>query len=345
MNVLKDEQQSNLGVSIIICCYNSEKRLPNTLGHLALQKVPSSIAWEVIVVDNNSSDRTSIVAKELWDNNGSLTSLNIYHQSLSGLYHARDLGIKKAKFKYLIFCDDDNWLYSDYVRRVYDIFSSNPSIGIVGGQTFGVYESPAPEWFIRFSNFFAIGEKKYETGYIKASDWGVWGAASAYNKAIYDCLDKEGFKPILLGRIGNKMTSGEDREMCLIVRKLGYKIYYDSSLISGHYMPISRYDGAKFLEMCLWNGHNLPLFTYLDAPDSFSVRAILYSISKGAWFLLRNRHLVDKKEINDLIKTYFEVKGTLKGNISLLLNFKKNKSLFGIYNSKLLYIKAKYNES
>jgi uncharacterized protein (DUF1919 family) len=41
------------GVSIIICCYNSEKLLPETLKHISMQKVDNDLRWEVIIVNNN----------------------------------------------------------------------------------------------------------------------------------------------------------------------------------------------------------------------------------------------------------------------------------------------------
>ncbi len=52
------------GVSIIICCYNSERRLPETLAHLFTQQVSEDIPWEIIVVNNASSDATSRIAAQ-----------------------------------------------------------------------------------------------------------------------------------------------------------------------------------------------------------------------------------------------------------------------------------------
>jgi glycosyltransferase involved in cell wall biosynthesis len=54
------------GVSIIICCHNSAKLLPQTLAHLKAQKNEANVAWEVIVVDNASTDETSRVSLSLW---------------------------------------------------------------------------------------------------------------------------------------------------------------------------------------------------------------------------------------------------------------------------------------
>jgi len=45
------------GVSVIICCYNSAKRLPETLRHLAKQKLDTAFPWEVVVIVDGSLHR------------------------------------------------------------------------------------------------------------------------------------------------------------------------------------------------------------------------------------------------------------------------------------------------
>jgi cellulose synthase/poly-beta-1,6-N-acetylglucosamine synthase-like glycosyltransferase len=57
---------SNWGVSVVICCYNSSQRLPQTLGHLLAQECEVDLPWEVIVVDNASTDGTAEVARSVW---------------------------------------------------------------------------------------------------------------------------------------------------------------------------------------------------------------------------------------------------------------------------------------
>jgi GT2 family glycosyltransferase len=51
------------GVSVVVCCHNSASRLPTTLHHLAAQEVPRDLGWEVIVVDNASTDRPFVLCR------------------------------------------------------------------------------------------------------------------------------------------------------------------------------------------------------------------------------------------------------------------------------------------
>src|SRR4051794_7116729 len=97
-------------ISIIICCYNSSKRLPATLKHIAQQKMRSNILWEVIVVDNNSADDTKEVAVREWRKYNLSVPFKVVTEQKQGLIHAREKGYAEAAYQLLLFCDDDNWL-------------------------------------------------------------------------------------------------------------------------------------------------------------------------------------------------------------------------------------------
>lgn len=57
------------GVSIIICCYNAQDRIVRTLEHIQQQRFFIPIPWEVIVIDNASTDNTAEVAENVWKTN------------------------------------------------------------------------------------------------------------------------------------------------------------------------------------------------------------------------------------------------------------------------------------
>ncbi|MGO3307207.1 MAG: glycosyltransferase, partial [Sphingobacterium sp.] len=68
MSDIKQNRTLTPGVSIIICTYNGAQKLPKTIQALADQNVPDNIPWEIIFVDNNSSDNSQTVAKMNWNN-------------------------------------------------------------------------------------------------------------------------------------------------------------------------------------------------------------------------------------------------------------------------------------
>lgn len=316
------------GVSILLCCYNSQERLVITLKHLAAQVVKKSIPWEVVLVDNNSTDQTAVIAKTLWDRYGNPSELTVLFEKKPGSYFARQQGIEASKYGFIIFCDDDNWLATNYVQKVYDTLSANSSIGIIGGQTFGVYESTPPDWFIESALNFAIGKQGEKTGILNDQYWGVWGAGSAYNKILFEKLVEISFEPLFFGRIGKKLTGGEDRELCVVARKLGFTIFYDEELQCSHYMPSSRFNKDKFIEMSYVNGHSAPVFNYLEKPELFSITDVSYSFLKSIWFLLKTRTRISKTTMSPITKTYYEVKGAAFRQFELILSFYKYKHLF-----------------
>jgi len=57
---------NNEGISVVIACHNSSKRLPQTLEHVKQQNVPEHVQWEVIIVDNASTDNTAQIAQSIW---------------------------------------------------------------------------------------------------------------------------------------------------------------------------------------------------------------------------------------------------------------------------------------
>jgi glycosyltransferase involved in cell wall biosynthesis len=103
------------GVSIIICCHNSSTKLPATLSHLRKQQVPRELPWEVVVVDNASTDGTSCVALNNWPQDAP-TTLRVVTEKRLGLSHARTRGLLEAKYEIVSFIDDDNWVCSSWVK-------------------------------------------------------------------------------------------------------------------------------------------------------------------------------------------------------------------------------------
>src|SRR5437773_6033620 len=116
-----------LGVCVVICCHNGGKRLARTLAHLADQVVPPEIAWEVIVVDNASTDGTADVAAACWSN---CVPLRIISEPRLGLTYARERGFREAKYEFISFVDDDNWVSPEWVRTVFRLMCDHPDVGI-----------------------------------------------------------------------------------------------------------------------------------------------------------------------------------------------------------------------
>jgi len=228
------------GISIIVCCYNSAKRLPETLAHLANQLVNDTVNWEVIIVNNNSIDETVLVAETTWDNLGAPAPLIVVDEVQPGLSFAREKGMSQAMYDVLLWCDDDNWLCDTYIQTSFNIMEENPQIGALGGWCEAAFETEKPEWFDDYAKFFAVSKQARQSGDITLKKGCVYGAGMALRKSHNLELKSLGFKHLLKDRVGASLSSGGDTEYCFALRLIGYKMWYDERLYFEHYMTNGR---------------------------------------------------------------------------------------------------------
>ena len=227
----------NKGISIIICCYNSSSRLPETIKHIALQVVSTDIPWELIIINNRSTDDTREVALREWSKYDLKAGFYIHDENIPGLKAAKEKGIEVSSFDFLVFCDDDNWLANNYIQNAYEMISCDERIGVIGGWSEPVFEKEPPLWFNSFKIAFAVGRQAEKSGEIVDS---VFGAGMVLSKSAWKAISNKGFKSSLTGRKGSVLLSGEDIEMCYAMRMANFKVIYDERLFFSHFMPSTR---------------------------------------------------------------------------------------------------------
>ena len=190
------------GISVVICCFNSEERLPNVLKHLAEQEHDKDIQWEVVIVDNASKDRTAEVAMELWKRED--VPFRVVHEPKSGLSHARLTGFAESKYDVISFVDDDNWVESKWIEKVFTIMNGDSKIGILGGRGDAVFEGEPPFWFKDFEAAFAVGSAGKKTG----KQWSklIRGAGMNIRRESWNYLRTNEFDFILSGRKGKSLS-------------------------------------------------------------------------------------------------------------------------------------------
>lgn len=226
------------GFSIIVCCYNSARRIEKTLKHLFAQNV-EGVEYEILLIDNNCTDNTVLVVEDFYNNTSTEVPLRIISQPIPGLSAAREKGIEMARYKYIILCDDDNWLCSSYVQTAYEVMENDLGIGVLGGQGVAIGETPLPYWFATYQGGYAVGVQALYSKNI--SDRGyVWGAGMVLRKEKYQMLKNAGFTNLLTDRNGKNLSSGGDSEICKWFLLAGYKLWYDERLIFEHFIPSDR---------------------------------------------------------------------------------------------------------
>jgi len=236
------------GISVLICTYNGSKRLSKTLTHLAAQQTGDDVSWEIILVDNNSLDNTSVVATDTWKQLASHVPLSVFNEPRAGKSFALETGMAKAGYDILLICDDDNWLEKNYVQYAYEFMRQNKQVGILGGAAIPYPDSEKPLWFDKYENVFAAGKQMPYSGIANKKNY-LFGAGMVIRKDIYKTIEALGHNMFLTCRKGKELSSGGDSELCLLAMQLGYDLYYDERLQFTHYISPNRLKWSYCVEM------------------------------------------------------------------------------------------------
>lgn len=118
-------------ISVIVCTYNRAERLPTLFDSFRRLQVPPALAWELIVVDNRSTDGTrATVEREL--SHGGLPVRYVF-EPRPGLGAARNGGLAAARGELIAFTDDDCYPSSDWLAAITRIFDEH-DVDYVGGK-------------------------------------------------------------------------------------------------------------------------------------------------------------------------------------------------------------------
>lgn len=128
--------------SIVIPTYNRKYKLVRLINSILKSSFPMN-KLEIIIVDDASPDGTYEYIRKLY---GHLSNLKIFRNSVNLLASGtRNVGIKHAKGKYIIFVDDDNVIALNTIANIVRAFESDIQLGLIGPIMF-FYSAPKRVW-------------------------------------------------------------------------------------------------------------------------------------------------------------------------------------------------------
>lgn len=253
-------------LTVAICTYNGAARLPQVLDGLVAQIDTESFVWEIIVIDNNSRDRTADVVHQY---QGWCTHpIHYYFEAQQGLAFARRLAIKKAQGDWVAFLDDDNIPSPNWVSAVYAFAQSHPQAGAYGGQIQGVYETNPPENFNRIASCLGIIDRGSTPFRYDIDSRGLLpaGAGLVVRQSVW--LEHIPEEPRLKGVCGQSLAAkGEDLETLSYIRNAGWEIWHNPDMVIEHYIPRSRLEKEYLLQVFRGIGLSRYLIRRLRYPD------------------------------------------------------------------------------
>jgi glycosyltransferase involved in cell wall biosynthesis len=130
-------------VSVIISTYNRCQLLAGAIHNLLAQNA-TSVTYEVIVVNNNSSDGT----KELVDKIVAQSNVPIRYlfEPRQGLSYGLNTGIQNARGRIVALTDDDIRVERNYVVKIHEAFRDHPEVAFLGGRVLPHWPSKPPAW-------------------------------------------------------------------------------------------------------------------------------------------------------------------------------------------------------
>jgi len=239
------------GFSIVICCYNSASRITETVGYLKKLKT-KGFGFEIIVVDNNSSDNTYQIAIDI-SSTTTEAEVRVVRETTAGKTYALISGIRTVFYEYIVVCDDDNLLHEDYLLIAWQVMQGNRRIGILGGRGMIHSDAVIPAWFSSLENAWAVGRQGEQSGEVGNLPKAVWGAGMIIRTVAWNEVFASGFRRFLTGRkMENVAMAGEDTELCILINALGYTIHYEERMWYFHQIQKSRLSWKSLKS--LWEG-------------------------------------------------------------------------------------------
>lgn len=244
-------QSSRLAVSVLIATHNRALKLRQTLEALLEQKTPSGLSWEVLVVDNGSTDGTLEVFRSMAMR--APGRLRYAFEPRLGKSQALNSGIKVARGGVVALTDDDVSPAPDWVATAATVLDAWKVDG-AGGRILPRWEVEAPAWVLRNRRLLdSLAIMDFDKPAMLPVPAGthpqIWGANMVYRRSALVALG--GFDP-KLGPVGRRRFCAEDTDIVRRMLEAGRAMAYDPALTVYHRVPRARLRRAYFRRV-MWD--------------------------------------------------------------------------------------------
>ncbi len=235
-------------ISAIICTHNREQYLGAAIDSLLEQDFPDE--FEVIVVDNASTDRTREIVEARLSN----PRLRYIYEPVTGLSVARNTGAITSKAPIVAYLDDDAVASRSWLTVLHNAYLANDKLAIAGGKVTLLWaaDMSPPQWL---SDGLAGNLGLYDLGsaviYIDRPGLTPRGLNYSLRRTF---LDEVGGFDVNLGRVGKNLLSNEELHMTELALKQGWQVAYLPDALVAHNVSPERVQPSWFLSRGWWQG-------------------------------------------------------------------------------------------
>jgi glucosyl-dolichyl phosphate glucuronosyltransferase len=278
-------------VTAILCTFNRCATLGATLEGLAASQMPSNTTWEVLVIDNNSTDQTREVAEDFCRRYPQI--IRYIFEPRSGKSYAANTGVKSAHGEVLAFIDDDVTVDPGWLYHITASLFSGEWAG-AGGRTLAARSFVAPAWF-RDEHDGALLYGRFDFGdEPRELDCAPYGANMAFRRDMFEQYG--GFRIDLGPGPDPKIPRpNEDTEYGRRLMLAGKHLRYEPKAVLWHPVNVNRLDQKFYLAWSFDYGRasaleikNRPVFGIKRAYLSMLKHLILLPFEMLAWLFSFN---------------------------------------------------------
>ena len=239
---------SPLMISVVICTHNRDYFLGDSIDSVLHQDFAN---YEVVVVDNASTDKTRQVVEERLPHHSQLRY--IYEPTL-GLNVARNRGLQETIAPIIVYFDDDAIAPKQWLKAIQAAFETNQKIGVAGGKVDLIWPPGCqrPQWL---SDGLAVNLGAYDLGDTAQAITDPGLTPRGLNYAIRrDVLQEVGGFSLNLDRVGTNLLSNGDLYMTEMVLNHGYQVVYLPEAIVQHKVSPERMHLSWYFHRGWWQG-------------------------------------------------------------------------------------------
>lgn len=226
-------------VSAVICSYNRARFIISAVESIFAQEYDKEL-YEVIVVDNNSTDNT---VQLLADYKAMHPDYNFsyFTEHNQGVAYTRTRCAKEAKGEIVAYLDDDSTAQPGWLSSIVSFFDANPDTWSVGGKITPRFLTGIPDWYSKY--FFGL-VGNFDQGPIVKKMTGArypCGANMAFRKKVFDEI---GYFNTDLGRRGTGLLANEEKDIYLRILAHHHNVHYLPHVEVLHSVEANKFDKA-----------------------------------------------------------------------------------------------------